>query len=353
LGLARLESLEIVGGHVTATCRGDGAGIGTGQARVGHSVITSLAITGGNVSAVSVGDGPGIGAGAGVSECPRVTNVTIAGGWVNAASLGGGAGIGCGTGSNRVESVTLANADVQISSKSGYGIGWPSDLSFVGAVNMTIVSGMATAVASSAIQLTNVVMKVVTNVGQVLEMAPTLVGGSDLVFLYDTSGGATELIGRQPGIEFASLKFPDDALWEVTLAGPKANKSVIFNAWKSKKLTMTVPEPGVYTAPVRAGSETGLFVADNGTWQFTIGDQLLYVGDIHMALSPPAPPEPSKPSTSRTTIIVVAVGCLALLVAATIGVVCAVLRRNKPRDRDELSVLSNRLLGDANYFQEA
>jgi hypothetical protein len=186
----------------------------------------------------------------------------------------------------------------------------------------------------------------------VLGTVPTVVGGSDLVFLYDASGNTTELIGRQPGIEFAPLAFPDDAVWEVTLAGQKANKSVIVNASRSRKLMMTVAEPGVYTALVRAGSETGLLVADDGTWQFTIGDQLLLVGHVHVTQSPPAPPEPSKPPTSMTIIIVIGV-CLGLMVVATIGVLCVVLRPSRPRATDELSVLSDKLLGEANYFQEA
>jgi hypothetical protein len=311
--------LTIIGGCVVALSEQLGAGIGTGRSLAGCSRVANVGLI--NATVVATGwNGPGVGAGSSAEIDSIVELIEIVAGDITAISQNGGAGIGGATvtvGRSIVNELRIVNGNVSVFAAfggSGIGSGAFSPGSTSSVNNVTLRAGITLNVDSSAtdaivvgdgeLVLNDLSIIATTTTSHMFTKIPQVVGPLDFTFLF-TIPCIREEFEDRPVIEFGNLTFPFNGRWTVDVSSDdQSHKSVILDVGPIKRLVMSLPEQGQYSASARSGSITGKLVDSNGSSIFPVGpsaayfDQVSYVPDV-----PPTPLPSQTPTISHLSSI--------------------------------------------------
>jgi hypothetical protein len=136
-----------------------------------------------------------------------------------------------------------------------------------------------------------------TTTSHMFTKIPQAVGPLDFTFLF-TIPCIREEFEDRPVIEFGNLTFPFNGRWTVDVSSDdQSHKSAIVDVGPIKRLVMSLPEQGNYSASARSGSITGKLVDSNGSSIFPVGPSAAYFDQVSYVPAIPPTPLPSQTPT--------------------------------------------------------
>jgi hypothetical protein len=308
-----VNSLMIKGGTITAI-GSQGAGIGSGHARNGSSVVGLITV--GNASLVGQSSVNGAGVGHGSADSGGIS---------------------------RLQNLVFAGDSVVVARPSG-------DHFPVESLSLILSDG-------------SIVCEVPAPPTVNANAVQTLSQDFGLVFLYENATLAgSEKVDAFEGafLQIGDLNLPNASLWNIRVWNSLMQRRFRITSSSVRSFTVSVPSTGSYQIDASSDSQSGVLITERDSGSFDVHQRLSFVSYAHFALSVPRTPLKTTPPKSGGlrggTIASIVILTLVFIggVVASSAVVYRRVKYRGPFARDASVTsqgLTNELLYDADGSQ--
>jgi hypothetical protein len=262
-------TIYIYNGNINATSTYGGAGIGSGYGEGGTASVGSIYICHGNVNAIGAGNSPGIGSGYSTSSgTSRVGSIYIYDGILRAQGSGG-PGIGRGDGAtSSLNTISISGGLITILNGS-VGI---SAVSMSSGPSLTITSphidcrsmGSKMCLRASSAIFNGGSLTAVTSASNLINFNTVSFSGSPSLYVIYAASSSKEKLTGLAMIHLASVTFPCNSSYEVTVTCDDFKRTVSFNPWDGRGFGISVPFLGNFSISYnsKCHSSEGILVHD-------------------------------------------------------------------------------------------